>query len=152
MGYFITNLSFNFLVKEFLKSANIWQSYSKTVDCVILPIALHFCPRRCITCQINKIPCVLRTETAPNHCHVNRLINVSLLSTNIKLQYTNFWLTDWQTDAISDWPTADHVCHFAATFFAAAVVYSRSLDFLYGWCKNLFVSELKTAYFTRQIF
>jgi len=103
MGYFITNLSFNFLVKEFLKSANVWQSYSKTVDCVILPIALHFCPRRCITRQINKIPCVLRTETAPNHCHVNRLINVSLLSTNIKLQYTSFdLLTDRLMPSVTD--------------------------------------------------
>ena len=26
-GHFITNLSFNLLVKEFLKSANIWRSY-----------------------------------------------------------------------------------------------------------------------------
>jgi len=27
MGYIITNLSFNLLVKEFLKSVNIWRSY-----------------------------------------------------------------------------------------------------------------------------
>ena len=27
MGYFIPNLSFDLLMKEFLKSANIWQSY-----------------------------------------------------------------------------------------------------------------------------
>jgi len=27
MGYFITNTSFNLVVKEFLKSVNIWQSY-----------------------------------------------------------------------------------------------------------------------------
>jgi len=27
MSYFITNLSFNLLVKEFSKSANIWRSY-----------------------------------------------------------------------------------------------------------------------------
>ena len=49
MGYFITNLSLNVLVKEFLESVNIWH--------------LHFCPQRCRTRQISKITCVLRTET-----------------------------------------------------------------------------------------
>ena len=29
-----------------------------------------------------------------------------------------FWLTDWQTGTISDWPTADHVQQFAATSFS----------------------------------
>jgi len=29
-----------------------------------------------------------------------------------------FWLNDRQTDAISDWPTVDHVQHFAATSFS----------------------------------
>jgi len=38
-----------------------------------------------------------------------------------------FWLNDWQTDAISNWLTADHVRHIAATsnIFVTAVVYSR---------------------------
>ena len=31
------------------------------------------------------VSCVLRTETVSNRCYVNRQINVSLLSTNIKL-------------------------------------------------------------------
>ena len=48
------------------------------------PFALHFCSQRCSTCQISKITCVLRTETVTNWCCVS-LINVSLLSTNIKL-------------------------------------------------------------------
>jgi len=29
-----------------------------------------------------------------------------------------FWLNDRQTDAVSDWPTADHVQHIAATSFS----------------------------------
>jgi len=33
-------------------------------------------------------------------------------------------------------------------FFVAAVVYSGSWDFLYGRCKQLFVSELDRAYFS----
>jgi len=41
MGYFITNISFNLLVIEFLKSVNIWQSYRQNGDCVILPIRLR---------------------------------------------------------------------------------------------------------------
>ena len=41
-----------------------------------------------------------------------------------------FRLSDRQTDAISDWPTVDHVWHFDATaFFVVAVVYSGSWDF-----------------------
>jgi len=47
--------------------------------------ALDFCPQRCRTCRISKITCVLRTETATDCCYVNRQINVSLLSWNIKL-------------------------------------------------------------------
>ena len=34
-------------------------------------------------------------------------------------------------------------------FFAVAIVYRGSLDFLYGRCKQLFVSELNNAYFSR---
>jgi len=37
-------------------------------------------------------------------------------------------------------------------FFVAAVVYSGSLDFLYGRCKQLFVNELNNAYFSRHCF
>ena len=78
------------------------------------PFALHFCPQRCWSRQISWITCVLRTETASNHCYVNRQINVSYyqqLSTAVDL----FWLTDRQTDAINDWPTTDNVRQFAVT-------------------------------------
>jgi len=47
--------------------------------------ALHFCPQRYRTRQISKVTCVWRTETVASCCYVNRQINVSLLSTNIKL-------------------------------------------------------------------
>ena len=68
----------------------------KISDRVIRPI--HFCRRRCRTRRISKITCVLRTETVTDCCCVNRQVDVSLLSTNIK----QFRLTDRQTDAISD--------------------------------------------------
>ena len=39
------------------------------------------------------------------------------------------WLNDWQTDAISDWPTAAHVGPYGILLriciFVTAVVYSR---------------------------
>jgi len=37
-------------------------------------------------------------------------------------------------------------------FFVVAVVYSGSWDFSYGRCKQLFVSELNNAYFSRHLF
>jgi len=37
-------------------------------------------------------------------------------------------------------------------FFVAAVVYSGSWDFLYGPCKQLFVSELNNVHFFRHLF
>jgi len=37
-------------------------------------------------------------------------------------------------------------------FFVVAVVYSGSWNFLYGRCKQLFVSELSNAYFFRHLF
>jgi len=46
---------------------------------------------------------------------------------------------------ISDWPTADHVRHFAATSFSL-LQQLYTVDngiFLYNWCEHRFVSELK---------
>jgi len=63
------------------------------------PFALSFYPQRCRTRWISNITCVLLTETISDRCYVNRQINVSLLSTNIKPLYTRF---DSLTDAISE--------------------------------------------------
>ena len=82
------------------------------------PFALDFCPQRCRTRQISKITCLLRTETVTDCCCVNRQINVSLLSSKYRTAIDQFWLTDWQTYAISDWLTAGHVRHFVATCFS----------------------------------
>jgi len=117
MSYFTTRLSLNLLVKEFLKFVNIWRSYMQNGDCFMRPIRIALLSQRCWSRQISWITCVLRTETVTNHCYVNRQTNVSLLSTKYQTAVDQFWLTDWQTDAISDWPTADHVRHFAATVF-----------------------------------
>ena len=49
------------------------------------PFALHFCHQRCWSHQISWITCVLRMVNVTDRCYVNRQINVSLLSTDIKL-------------------------------------------------------------------
>ena len=57
----------------------------KMVIVLSAQFALHFCHQRCWSRQISWITCVLQTETVTIHCYVNKRINVSLLSTNIKL-------------------------------------------------------------------
>ena len=56
------------------------QSKWLIVSCA--PFALDFCLQRCLSGQISRITCVLRTQTLTNRCCVDRQINVSLLSTN----------------------------------------------------------------------
>jgi len=154
MRYFTTQLLFNLLVKEFLKLVNIWHLQAKWLTVLCTPFTLHFCLQRCWSRQISWITCVWQTETFTNCCCVNRPINVSLFSANIKLRSVDqFWLTDWQTDAISNWPTADHVWHFAATSFLCCVSCVQwVLGFFICQCKQLFVSELNKAYFSRHLF
>jgi len=88
---------------------------AKSLTVSYTPLALHFCPQRCRSRQISWITCVLQTETVTKHRYVNRQIN--------RVNYQEISnccrpvLTYWQTDAVSDWPTADHVRHFAATAF-----------------------------------
>jgi len=117
------------------------------------PFALHFFPQRCWSRQISWITCVLRTQTITNRCCVNRQINVCLLSTNIKLLQTSFdLLTDRLTPSVTDRLLIMYSILLRQLFFVAAVVYSGSWDFLYGRCKQLFVSELNNAYFSRHLF
>ena len=81
MGYFITNLSLNLLVKNFLNGEHLTKLQAKWLIVSYALFALDFCPQRCRTRQISKITCVLRMETVTDCCCVNRQINVSLLST-----------------------------------------------------------------------
>jgi len=67
------------------------------------PFALDFCPERCRTRWISKITCLLHTETVTDCCYVNRQINMSLLSTNIRLLQTSFdLLTDGLVPSVTD--------------------------------------------------
>jgi len=87
----------------------------KIVDCSCAPFALHFCPQRCWSRQISWIACVLRTETVTNRCYINKQINVSVLSTNIKL--LGYRPVYWPTYRRHQWLTDCWSWHFAATAF-----------------------------------
>ena len=43
---------------------------------------------------------------------------IEFIIKNYQTVVDQLWLSDWQTDAITDWPSADHVRHFAATSFS----------------------------------
>ena len=154
MGSFITNVSLNLLVKYFLIAEHLPKLQAKWWIVSYASFTLDFCPQRCRTRRISKITCVLRTETVTDYCYVNRHINVSLLSTNIKLRKTSFDLLTDRLTPVSDWPTAEHLRHFAATSFSLLqqLCTVDSGIFLYGWCERLFRSELNNEYFTRHIF
>jgi len=70
---------------DFLNSEHLAKLPAKWLIVSYAPFALDFCPQRCRTRRISKITCVWRTETVTDCCYFNRHINVSLLSTNIKL-------------------------------------------------------------------
>ena len=125
-----------------------WLTVSNT------PFALHFCPQRCWSCKLSWTTCVLRTKTVTNRCYVNRRINVSLLSTNTKLLQTSFdlgyWLTDWRHQWLTDcWLCTAFCC---SSFSLLRQFCTVVMIFLYGRCKQLFVSELNNAYFSRHLF
>ena len=101
---------------------------AKSLTVSYTPFALHFCPLRCRSRQISWITSVLQTETVINRGCVNRQINVSIKKYQTAID--QFWLIDWQTDAVSDLPSADHVIILPRQlFFVAAVVSSGSWDF-----------------------
>jgi len=111
--------SFNLLVKEFFKPVNMWQSSRQTGWLCHIPFAIYFWPWRCRTCQISKIWCVIvyyeQKVLLIVVMLIHRLIRVFLSKISNCCRPVSIY---WQTDAISDWLTADHVRHFAATSFS----------------------------------
>ena len=84
MTYFTTHLSLNLLVKKFLKLVNIWRSYRQNRDCFMRHICIALLSSKMLISPDKLNNFVLRTEAVTNR-YVNRQINVSLLSRNIKL-------------------------------------------------------------------
>ena len=78
MTYFITNLALNNYAGE--KIFNIGEHLAKLVDRVLSPIWLTL-----LSSKMQNSQDELMTETVINCGYVNRQINASLLSTNIKL-------------------------------------------------------------------
>ena len=153
MNYFLKNVSFNLQVKEFLKSANMWRSYRQKCQMEsYATFALDFCPLRRRTLRISKISCLLRTETVTACSYVNRQINMSLISTNIKLLQTSF---DLLTDRLMLSVTDRLLIMYGILLHSLSLCYSSCIQsimgFLHGWFKQLIVSELSNKYFTRQI-
>jgi len=103
-GVFITNLSFSLLVKKIKIREHLAKLQAQWLIVSYAPFALDFCPQRCRTRQISKITRIWREETVTNCCYVHRQINVSLLSTNIKLlqPVDQFRLTDRLTQSATD--------------------------------------------------
>jgi len=115
MCCFTTNLSLSLAVKEFLK-VNIWQNYGQNDSlCHTSHLPCAFSSKIQNSLDVSTITCVWRTETVTNCCW--RADSLDFIVNRYQTSEGQFWLTDWQTDAISDWPTADHVRHFAATSF-----------------------------------
>ena len=104
------------------------------------PFALHFCPRKCRSCQISKITCVLWTETVTSRCYViGRLMSAYCQQiSNCCRSVLTYSLTDWCHQWLTDcWPrTALCVDIF---FFVIAVVYSQSLACFYMVVVNIFL-------------
>jgi len=106
MSYFTTHLSFTLLVKEFLRLVNehLAKSRAKSLTMSYTPFALHFCPQRCRSRQINWITCVLQTKTVIKRCYVNsRLMWVNYQEvSNCCRPVLTYWLTDWRRQRLTD--------------------------------------------------
>jgi len=102
---------------------------------------------------VGTITCVLCTATVTDCCYVNWQINVTLLSTNIKLLQTSFDLvTDGLMPSVTDRLLIKYGILLQCLFLCYDSCVESIMEFLYGWCEHLFVTELNSKYFTRQIF
>jgi len=69
----------------FFKVVNIWRGYRQNGDCFMRPILITLLSSKMLISPDKLNNLVLRTESVSNRCYANRQINVSILSTNIKL-------------------------------------------------------------------
>ena len=78
----------------------------KMIDCVIHPIclALLFSKMQISPHKLNNL-CIRQKLLLSIAMLIGRLVRVNYQEIS-NCCIDQFWLTDWQTDAISDWPTA----------------------------------------------
>ena len=123
---------------------------AKSLTVSYTPFALHFCPQRCRSRQISWITCVLQTETVINRGCVVRQKRKEKKRSNCCRPVLTYWLTDWCRQWLTDcWSCTA----FAVTaFLCCCSCVQWVMGFLYDRCKQLFVSELNNAYFSRHLF
>jgi len=117
------------------------------------PFSLHFCPQRCRSRQISWITCVLQTLTVIKRCCVNRQIvwvNYQEIS-NCCRPVLTYWLTDWRRQWLTDCWSCTAFCRDSFSLLRQFCTVGHGI-FLCGWCKQLFISELNNAYFSRHLF
>ena len=129
MGYYITNISLNFLVIEFFKiGKNLAKLQAKWFIVTYAPFVIHFWLQRCRTHQISKITCVLRTETVTSCCYVNRQMN-KLIINKYQTAVDQFWLTDRVMPSVTDQLLIVYGRLLWHLFFVTAIAYSQSWHF-----------------------
>ena len=154
MSYFTTHLSFTLSVKDSLRLGNTWWR-AKSLTVSYTSFALHFCPLRCRSRQISWITCVLQTEAVINRARLTgRLmwVNYQEISNCYipVLTYWN-WLTDWRRQWLTNCWSCTAFCHDSFSLLRQSCTVGHGI-FLYDRCKQLFVSELNNAYFSRHLF
>jgi len=99
--------------KKLLKLVNIWRSYKQ--NNVWLSHEPHsFCTFLLKNVELARLLVYNRQKLLIN-VGTSRLI---WLIIKYHTAVGNFWLTDWQTGAISVWLSVDHVRHFAVASFS----------------------------------
>ena len=149
MDYFITNLSLSLLVKEFLKLENIWRSYRQNGWLCYGPHSSYtVILKESGLTNWNNLWLTVRTVTSC--CYVNKQINLSLIL-RYKTATDQFWVTKWQTDVISVWPTADHTAWFCYDIFLLCC--SNSVQWVViSYMTVCFIYSLSMAIFERIYF
>ena len=139
ISYFTTYLSFKAASERIFKiGQHLAKLQAKLLIVSCAPFALHFCPQRCGSRQINWIACVLWTETATNRCYVNRQIS------NCCRPVLTHWLIDWHHQWLTDSRSCTAFCCDSFSFLQQLCTVGHGI-FVYGQCKQLFVSEINNA-------
>ena len=143
------------------------------VDCFMRPIRLALLSSNMLTAPDKLNNLWIMDRNCYNCYFVNRQINVSYYQpiSNCCRPVLTYWPIDWCHQWLTNcWSRTAFCCNSFSllwvwdwngllcaikkllTHSVVAVVYSGSWDFLYGQCKQLFVSELNHAYFSRHLF
>ena len=151
MSYFATHLSFTLLAKEFLTLVNIWQSYRQNGWLCHTPIRLALLSSK-MQISPDKVNNLCITDKNCYAMLIGRLVWVNCQEiSNFCRPVLTYWLTDWRHQWLTDCWSRTAFGRDSFSLFSGSSV-QWAWDFLYGRCKQLFVSELNNAYFSRHLF